>query len=48
MRQDCETSEGVVVASWSGGGNMGMRRYYACQLSLLFEEGGTFFVIEIK
>ena len=35
MKQDCEASESVVAAPWSGGGNMRTRRYYACQLSLL-------------
>ena len=35
MKQDCEASEGVVVALRNGGGNMGTRRHYACQLSLL-------------
>ena len=33
VRQDCEASEGVVAAPRSGGGNMGMRRHCACQLS---------------
>ena len=35
MKQDREASEGVVVAPWNRGGNMGMRRHYACRLSLL-------------
>ena len=30
MTQDCETSEGVVVAPWSGGGNMGTQGHNAC------------------
>ena len=33
--QDCEGSEGVVVAPWSGGGNIGTRRHDAYQLSFL-------------
>ena len=36
MRQDCEASEGVVVAPRSGGGNMGTRRHCACQISFPF------------
>ena len=35
MKQDCEPSEGVVVAPRNRGGNMGARRHYACQLSLI-------------
>ena len=35
MKQDCEASEGVVATTWSGGGNMGTRGYYVCQLSFL-------------
>ena len=37
MRQDCEASEGVVVAPRSGGGNMGTRTHHECQLSLLVQ-----------
>ena len=32
---DCETSKGVVVASWSGGGNMEIQGHDAYQLSFL-------------
>ena len=35
MKQDRKASEGVVAAPWSGGGNKGTRRHYACQLFLL-------------
>ena len=35
MKQDCEASEGVVIAPRNGGGNMGVRRHYTCQLSFL-------------
>ena len=35
VRQHCEASEGIVVVLGSGGGNMGMRRHRACQLSFL-------------
>ena len=34
-RQDYEASEGVVVAPRSGGGNVGMRRHCAYELSFL-------------
>ena len=30
MTQDCETSEGVVAAPRSGGGNMGTQGHDAC------------------
>ena len=45
VRQDCEGSEGVVATPRRGGGNMGTRRHYACQLSFLFEDEGIFLVI---
>ena len=35
MRKDREASEGVIAAPRSGGGNMGTRGHYTCQLSLL-------------
>ena len=47
-KQDCEASEGVVVAPWSRGGNMGTRGYYACQLSLLVQGKRYVLVIDIK
>ena len=45
MKQDYEASEGVVVASRSGGGNMGTRRHRACQLSFPIEDECMFLVI---
>ena len=48
MKQDCEASEGVVAAPWNRGGNMGMRRHHACQLSLLVQGRRYVLVIDIK
>ena len=45
MKQDYETSEGVVTAPWSGEGNKGTRRNNACQLSLLVQ--GRMYVLVI-
>ena len=35
MTQDCEASEGAMVAPWSGGVNVGAREHDAGHLSLL-------------
>ena len=48
MKQDCEASEGVVAALWNRGSNMGTRRHYACQLSLLVQGRRYVLVINVK
>ena len=47
-KQDCETSEGVVIAPWSREGNIGTRRHHACQLSLLVQGRRYVLVIGVK
>ena len=47
-KQDHEASEGVVVAPWNRGGNMGARKYYACQLPFLVQGRRYVLVIHIK
>ena len=47
-KQDHEASECVVVALWNRGRNMGTRRHYACQLSLLVKGRRYVLVIHIK
>ena len=48
MKQDHEASEGVMVALWNRGGNMGTPGHHACQLSLLIQGRSYVLVIDIK
>ena len=48
FKQDHGASEGVMAVPWNKGGNMGTRRHYACQLSLLVQGRRYVSVINIK
>ena len=48
MKQGYEASECVVAAPWNKGGNMGMQRHHACQLSLLVHGRRYVLVIDVK
>ena len=48
MKQDRESCEGVVEASWNKGGNIGTQRHHVCQLSLLVQGRRYVLVIDFK